>query len=85
MCEHVCWAQIVLTFRKVALSLVTMDGLTLMLSCIIDVKLQNKTKRQEEKLVKTATQTKTKHKKSPLQKSQNHCSTLVLLKVDIKS
>lgn len=34
---------LVLTFRNVALSLVTMDGLTLMLSCIIDVKLQNKT------------------------------------------
>lgn len=32
----------VLTFRKVALSLVTMDGLTLMLSCMINVKLQNK-------------------------------------------
>lgn len=31
------------TFRNVALSLVTMDGLTLMLSCIIDVKLPNKT------------------------------------------
>lgn len=30
----------VLTFRNVALSFVTMDGLTLMLSCIIDVKLQ---------------------------------------------
>lgn len=40
---HVCWAQTILTFRNVALSLVTMDGLTLMLSCIIDVKLQNKT------------------------------------------
>lgn len=32
----------VITFRKVALSLVTMDGLTLMLSCMINVKLQNK-------------------------------------------
>lgn len=32
----------VLTFRKVALSLVTMDGLTLMLSCMINVKLPNK-------------------------------------------
>jgi len=29
----------ILTFRNVALSLVTIDGLTLMLSCIIDVKL----------------------------------------------
>lgn len=28
-----------LTFRNVALSLVTMDGFTLMLSCMIDVKL----------------------------------------------
>lgn len=36
-------AQIVLTFRNVALSLVTMDGLTLILSCIIDVKLWIKT------------------------------------------
>lgn len=32
----------ILTFRKVALSLVTIDGLTLMLSCMINVKLQNK-------------------------------------------
>lgn len=37
------WIQTVLTFRNVALSLVTMDGLTLMLSCIMDVKLQKKT------------------------------------------
>ena len=29
-----------LTLRNVALSLVTMDGFTLMLSCMIDVKLQ---------------------------------------------
>lgn len=28
-----------LTFRNVALSLVTMDGFTLMLSCMMDVKL----------------------------------------------
>lgn len=31
-----------LTFKNVALSFVTIDGLTLMLSCIIDVKLQDK-------------------------------------------
>lgn len=39
----------VLTFRKVALSLVTIDGLTLMLSCMINVKLQNKQGDREKK------------------------------------
>lgn len=38
----------VITFRKVALSLVTMDGLTLMLSCMINVKLQNKQGEKEK-------------------------------------
>lgn len=43
--QHLCTVaenEQSLTFRKVALSLVTMEGLTLMLSCIINVKLQNK-------------------------------------------
>lgn len=57
LCVSIC---ALLTFRNVALSLVTMDGLTLMLSCIIDVKLHNKTKGRK-KLLKSAKQTKPKH------------------------
>lgn len=56
--QHLCTVaenEQSLTFRKVALSLVTMDGLTLMLSCIINVKLQNKHK-EGEKIQKSGLQ-----------------------------
>lgn len=49
--QHLCTVaenEESLTFRKVALSLVTMDGLTLMLSCIINVKLQSRHKEGEK-------------------------------------